>query len=155
MRGELYIKGTGTTSPSGSTDSNVANGFVDAYDAFGMSLEDTGISRILCPAPNKQPVTNKNVNAQGATIVAGTGCKEERTISVPLHIIASSKSDYLTKYAALCAVLDGGWLDVKLAVSPSVIYHFQYLDCPQYAQYNGEMAIFNLQLYEPNPQTRT
>lgn len=144
MTGDLYIKGTGTN-----------NQFVDAYTTFGMSLEDTGISRILCPAPNKQPVTNKNVNVHGATIVAGTGCKEERTIGVPFHIVAASKTAFNNYYDALCDLLDGGWVDVKLARKPNTVFHFQYIDCQQYTEYNGEMAIFNLQLYEPNPNVRT
>lgn len=155
MRGDLYIKGTGTSSPSGATDPLVTGGWVDAFDAFGMSLEDTGISRIMAPAPNKEPITNKNVNEQGAVVVAGVGCKEERTISVPFHLLASSKSDFLTKFSALCAVLNGGAIDIKLAVQPSVIYHFYYIDCPQYTQFNGTMAIFALQMYEPNPHVRT
>ena len=155
MRGEIYVKGYGTASPSGATDPLVTGGWVDAYDAFGMSLEDTGISRILAPAPNKEPVTNKNVVAQGAAVVAGVGLKQDRTISVPFHIVAVSKSDFISKFAALCNVLDGGSIDIKLGWAPSVIYHFVYIDCPQYTQYDGTMALFSLQLYEPNPQSRT
>ena len=155
MRGELYIKGTGTTSPVNSTDPLVTGGWVDAWDAFGMSFENRGISRIKAPAPNKTPVTNKNVTAHGAAVVAGVGLKDDRTITVPFHITASSRTAFDEYYDALCAMLDGGWIDIKLPRNPSVVYHFTYLDCNPYTEYNGVMAIFALELYEPNPSNRT
>ena len=112
MSGELYIKGAGTN-----------NAFVDAYTAFGMSFEDTGINRILAPAPNKQPVTNKNVVTDGAGMIDVTvGHKDDRTVTVPMHIVAPNKTN---------------------------------IDCPQYNEYDGEMALFSLQLYEPDPTNRT
>ena len=145
MSGELFIKGTGTNDE-----------FVDAYTAFGMSFEDTGINRILAPAPNKQPVTNKNVVTHGAGVIEVTvGRKDDRTVTVPMHIVAPDKTTFNTYYDALCALLDGGSIDIRLARKPNVTYHFVYIDCQQYNEYDGEMALFSLQLYEPNPRRRT
>lgn len=145
MSGELYIKGAGTN-----------NDFVDAYTAFGMSFEDTGINRILAPAPNKQPVTNKNVVTDGAGMIGVTvGHKDDRTVTIPMHIVAPNKTTFDSYYDALCDLLDGGWVDIRLARRPNVTYHFVYIDCPQYNEYDGEMALFSLQLYEPDPTNRT
>ena len=138
MTGELFINGT------------------DAYTAYGMSLEDGGLERLMTPAPNKQPVTNKNVVTDGASVVGVTvGCKDERTLSIPFHIIAADQSDFLTKYAALCAVLDNGIVSISTRWQPNVVYHFIYIDCQQYQQFINGMAKFMLSLYEPNPSNRT
>lgn len=145
MTGELYIKTPGTN-----------NQFVDAYTSFGMSLEDGGLARLMTPAPNKQPVANKNVVTDGASVVGVTiGCKDERTISVPFHVIASDQEDFILKYAALCAVLDSGYLAIKTKWQPNVVYNFIYIDCQQYQQFIGGMAKFTLSLYEPDPTNRT
>ena len=136
MTGELFINGT------------------DAYTAYGMSLEDGGLARLMTPAPNKQPVVNKNATAHGSAVVAA-GYKDERTVSVPFHIVAADQSDFLTKYAALCAVLDYGYLAIKTKWQPNVVYNFQYIDCQQYQQFIGGMAKFTLSLYEYNPNVRT
>lgn len=138
MTGELFINGT------------------DAYTAYGMSLEDGGLARLMTPAPNKQPVSNKNVVTDGASVVGVTvGCKDERTVSIPFHIIAADQSDFLTKYAALCAVLDNGIVSISTRWQPNVVYHFIYIDCQQYQQFIVGMAKFTLSLYEPNPSNRT
>lgn len=129
---------------------------VDTYTAYGMSLEDGGLERLMTPAPNKQPVTNKNVVTDGAGVVDVTvGHKDERTVSVPFHIIAADQSDFLTKYAAFCAVLNNGNLAIRTKWQPNVVYHFIYIDCQQYQQFIGGMAKFTLSLYEPNPSNRT
>ena len=52
MTGELTIKIGATT--------------YDAYTEWGLSLEPEGWDAIRTPAPNKEPVKNKNVTEQGA-----------------------------------------------------------------------------------------
>lgn len=80
----------------------------NAWDAWGVSLDfDGGVDALLCYPPNKEPVTNKNVTAVGAYVVCGTGLKDERTVSVPLNIVARSYDDFLTKKDAFYNAIYG------------------------------------------------
>ena len=136
-RGELFINGQ------------------DAYTTWGVSLDEQGLSKLMTPAPHKQPVQNKNMAMDGTHIVGQVGHKDVRTVSLPMHITASSRSDFLTKYAAFCAVLDTGWLHISTSYEPGKVYHFIYVDCQQFSEFVLEMAHFTLTLSEPDPTSRT
>ena len=40
----------------------------DAYTTWGLSLEETGLSKLMTPAPHKEPVQNKNMAMNGTKI---------------------------------------------------------------------------------------
>ena len=142
--GELHIK---TAS---------INGWVDAFDTWGLSLSETGLSRLMTPAPNKSAVTNKNIISHGASVVQNTFYKDVRQISLEVHITAPTKEDFMDRYAAFCAqVLDAGYIRMKTKYQTGVVYHFLYLDCTQFAEYGRRMAKFTLTLEEPHPEVRT
>lgn len=136
MTGELFINNT------------------DAYTAWGVSMEDGALEKLMAPPPMKEPVTNNNVTAHGVAVVV-SGYRDARTVSLPLHLVASSKSDFLTKRAAFFAELAKGSLTVKVGtvsgVTLDITYNMEYIDCPQYQQYLDGMAKFALNLYEPEP----
>lgn len=104
--------------------------------------------------PNKKPVTNKNATANGAVVVCGEGLTEERTVSVPIHIIASSRQDFLTKREAFKTAIRSGALTITIkpnaTLATTYTYTMYYLDCTQYTQFLSGMAKFILTLYEPN-----
>ncbi|MGX8695470.1 MAG: hypothetical protein ACSW8D_03710, partial [Prevotella sp.] len=60
----------------------------DAYTYWGLSLEETGLSKLMTPAPHKEPVQNKNMAMNGTMIVGAVNLKDVRTVSLPVHITA-------------------------------------------------------------------
>ena len=140
--GELFIKKKG-------------GDWEDAYNVYGLSLSETGLSRLMTPAPNKSAVTNKNVISHGASVVQDTFYKDVRQVSLEVHITARTKQQFFERYAAFCAVLDLGYIRLYTKYQPNVVYHFLYVDCTQFAEYQREMAKFTLTLEEPHPEVRT
>jgi len=140
-----------------------ANGeWLDAYDTWGLSLSETGISRLMTPAPHKNPVSNSNVISHGRAIMQGTLVFDVRQVSLEVHITAkagnghTAKENFLSRYSEFCQnVLYAGYIEMKLAIQPSVIYKFIYLDCTQFSEFRMEMAKFTLTLEEPNPNDRS
>lgn len=145
--GELFIKTKGT-----------GGSYVDAYNTWGLSLEDEGLSRLITPRPHKSPVTNKNVTASGAYVIANTiGKEDERTISVPMHITARTKADFWTQYEAFCAdVLARGTVYVKVVLHPTaqttkeLTWTLVYQDAQNFTEFIQEMAKFDVVFYESN-----
>lgn len=149
-RGKLFIKTTATAQVNGND-----NGWVDAYDTYGLSLDEQGLSRLMTPAGIKSPVVNKNSQTDGQSIV-GALVREARSVSLGMHIVARNQTEFFTKYSNFCSqVLANGYLEIWTAYQPSVVYKFVYLDCQQFDEYNGEMALFTLSLLEPHPEDRT
>lgn len=132
------------------------NAWVDAYTEYGLSFEDEGLSRLMTPAPHKEPVQNKNMAMHGTSIKGAVGYKDVRTISVPMHITAASKTVFFQRYWKFCQeILDPGWIHIKHAALTDVVFHFRYVDCQPFSEYHREMAKFTLSLEEPNPNNRT
>ena len=131
------------------------NGWVDAYTAWGLSLEDGSLSRLLTPAPHKEPITNKNVISNGMSVVQTQFYKDVRQVTLEVHITASTEQAFYTQYKDFCAkVLDAGLIHLKHAYDPNVVYNMLYVDCTQFAKVQ-EMAKFTLSLEEPRPDIRT
>ncbi len=82
----------------------------DAETTWGLRLDGnpSGYDALLAPRSMKEPVTNKNVTAQGAVVVCGTGLYDERTLSVPCHIVAKGYLDFEAKKNALISTLETG-----------------------------------------------
>lgn len=126
----------------------------DAYVEWGVSLEPGGVSALMAFPPQKLPVVNKNVTAAGAVVVCGSGLVDERHLELPLHITAPSFSSFLRRRASFESELRrAGSLTLDLVVGPAELYSHTvyYVDCRQYRQYRGGMALFLLTLYEPVP----
>ena len=127
----------------------------DAYTTWGLSLDETGLSKLMTPGPHKEPVQNKNMAMNGTHIVGGVAYKDVRTVSLPVHITAPNKSTFLSRYASFCAELDTGRLDISTKYEPGKVYHFIYEDCQQFSEFMLEMAKFTLSLTEPDPSNRS
>lgn len=130
--------------------------WIDVHEEYGMSLSDGSLSRLMTPAPNKEPIKNANAVTHGSSIVGGIGKKNERTVNLEVHFTAPDQTTFLQRYAAFCSdILDVGAFDLRTSVQPGVVYHFIYLDCTQFSQFHLELAKFTLSLIEPNPSNRT
>lgn len=125
----------------------------DAYTEWGVSLENDGMDALMAFPPNKQPVVNKNVTANGAVVVCGAGLSEDRTVSVPLHLIANSREDFLAKRTAFQTAIRNGALTIvikpNVTLQTTYSYVMYYIDCQQYTQFLDGMAKFILTLYQP------
>lgn len=158
MLGDLYIQTTDqTTIQSQTYDLRTGTNpnylyWLDCYKQWGVSLEKGALDALMTFRPNKEPVTNKNVTAQGAVYVAGGGLVDDRTVSVPFHIVAEDKADFLMKRAGFYEAIKGtptkNLLVFKIANPVDVIYSMYYISCSQYTQFLDGMAKFVLTMYE-------
>lgn len=127
----------------------------DAYARYGIILSDNGMSALRKPAPNKPFIESKSRLQHGKRVVRKNPRKEERSLILPIQIVASSESDFNTKYDLFVSeVLDTGYLIIRTSRQPTVYYRCIYEDCQQYTEFNGETAKFMLSLTEPNPNNR-
>lgn len=151
MTGELYMK-------KASVDS-----WSDAYTTWGVSLEAGALSILMSPLPMKEDIRNESRLEDGVRHTDHNPKVAEREFSLPMHIVARSKSDYLTKYAAFRAILESGWIDLWVAdennhtlpTSGDVVYHLKYRSCNPFRQFINGMAVFSVAFTEPNPKNRT
>lgn len=141
-KGELFIKTPKTS------------GYVDAYDNYGLSLED--ISPLIVPAPNKQPTGNSNALTSGVAYLGGSvSVKDERTLSLECHIYAIDKVQFFQRLAKFSdEVLDLSPGQHILLYTSYVPYahHLVYQNFQQFAAFNMEMAKFIWTLLEPHPE---
>ena len=94
------------------------NGWVDAYDTYGMSLEDGALSKIITPAPHKAPVTSSGVTSHGRAMLGSSiGKKDGRTMSFDVHFTGATEAQFLTRYYAFCQqVLDAGYVKMYVVL---------------------------------------
>lgn len=124
--------------------------WTDTWEAWGVGLEDGALDALMTFRPNKEPITNKNVTAQGAVVVCGAGLVDERTVSVPIHIVARNKQDFLSKREAFYEAIQEGKIVLRVEKPVQVSYEMYYVSCSQYTQFMIGVAKFILSLYEPN-----
>ena len=133
------------------------NGWKDAYDTYGVFLNEEGLSRLMTPAPNKQPVSNKSELEHGKRVVYDQNyvMKDERTVTVVIHLKGNSKADFMNNYVDFCKyILDAGFIWMKTGYMPDVVYKMTYVDCTQFSEFQRELAKFTLTLNEANPADR-
>jgi hypothetical protein len=130
----------------------------DAYTTWGVTLTDNSLSQLMTPAPNKAPVENMSRLEHGKRVVTDGKYvkKDERNITMEMHLIAKSKTEFWTRYNAFCTdVLDKGFFDMKCSYCQGKVFHLIYESCTQFSEFMEELAKFTLRLNEPNPANRT
>lgn len=142
MIGQLYIY-----------DSS-ENTWVDAGHAFGLSISDGALSALLSPAPMKTYPSNKSRLESGTRYIKVNPKVDERTITLPFHIIAASVNDFVSKYDALMALLRSGEVRIKTSFQSGVIYKLLFQSITSFNYLDG-MALFQAKFIEPNPTDRT
>lgn len=136
---------------------SLSDGWVDAFLQWGVSFTATSLSVLMTPAPNKQPVENKSRLEHGKRVIKDTKYvkKDERDVSLEMHIIARDKTDFWDKYDRFCSeVLDYGFIDLRCAYRPTKVFRMTYESCTQFQEFMEELAKFTLRLNEPDPSNR-
>lgn len=134
-----------------------ANGYVDAFDRYGLSLEK--MSPLLMEPGNKEPVGNSNALTNGVSYLGSTiGVKDENHISLEVHLYAANESQFLTRYELFCDEvlrLDRGeFIRLKTNRHPNRVYRVFHQNFQQFSTFNMEMAKFVWVMKEPHPELR-
>ena len=140
-KGELFIK-------------DVNGYWQDAYTTWGVSFNETAISALMTPAPNKDYIENESRIEHGKRVDVSNAKKDSRDLNLEMHLSASSKEDFLSKYYAFCNELAKGTLEIKVSYILDVVFKTVYKSCSQFKEYNMGLAKFQLKLEEPNPDDR-
>ena len=137
LNGQLYINGK------------------DAYLTWGIFLDETALSALMTPAPNKEFISNKYRSKDGKSVIKHNPRLDEREITLPFNMTAKDSDTFMTNYARFCEeVLATGKLVIRTRFQPNVWYRCIYLSCTQFSQFIRAMAKFSLKLNEPDPSDR-
>lgn len=137
-KGQLYINGK------------------DAYLTWGVIMDDTALSTLMTPAPNKEFISNKYRSKDGKRIIKHNPRLDERDITVGFSMGAKTKEAFLANYAKFCEdVLANGEMTINTSFQPSIYYRCVYVSCTQFSQFMRELAKFSLKLNEPDPSDRS
>nr|DAK34456.1 MAG TPA: hypothetical protein [Caudoviricetes sp.] len=136
MIGELFINGK------------------DAYAAWGISMDDTSLSALMTPAPNKGLTENKSRLEHGKQIISSNPKKDERNLILQLNLTAPDRDTFFSRYDSFCNELDTGVLEIRTKYQPTVVYRTIYQSCQQFSQFMQGIGKFALKLNEPNPKNR-
>lgn len=128
---------------------------IDAFERYGINIEDGAISTLMTPAPMKGFIENKSRLRHGKVVLTKYPRYDEREITLPFHLIAKTKEDFFQKYHLFCEeVLSKGRIELITKYEPNVVYRLDYLSCTQFRQFIREMAVFSLKVSEPDPTNR-
>ena len=160
MRGDLFINDA------------------DAFEAWGVNLEDGALSALMSPPPLKGYIESKSRTQHGKSVVTGVNTLyvDERELTITFHIIGkthyptpqstwadpnvpeyytNTKDAFMAQFAALCRdVFNYGIFRLSTRYEPDVEYTLQYLSCSQFQQFHQNMGKFVLKVCEPNPAER-
>lgn len=126
----------------------------DAYTTWGISLSDTAVSALITPPALKDRVTNESRLEHGRRVINDNPKKMAREVTLDMHMTAASSTEFLTRYAQFCNVLENGQLNITTTYQPNVTYKMLYLSCTQYSEFHRQLAKFSLRLLEPNTNDR-
>ena len=152
-RGELLIRTNATYQITGND-----NGWVDAYDTWGISFTDSALSALMTPVSLKAPVENKSRLQHGKRVVTNDNYtrKDERDVTLEMHLTAADKTAFWQRYNDFCTkVLDKQFIEIKSGYLPDIVFHMTYQSCSQFSEFIQQMAKFTLRLNEPNPDDRS
>lgn len=140
--GELYIN-------------KDANGdWQDAYTKWGISFDQTALSTLMTPSPNKAYIENKSRLEHGKRVVVHNPKIDERSVTLSFNLTAKDESQFFERYNGFCDELAKGELHIMTKYQEGVVYKMVYESCTQFSQLIREIAKFSLKLTEPNPDDR-
>lgn len=131
--------------------------FINGVDVseFGMSMDSSALSALMSPPPKKDWVTNAVRGEAGERYLKSDVPKcGKRELSLTFNLVAPDEETFFERYAKLCALLDGGVLNLRTSFQPSVVYRCVYVSISQFSEFRREMASFALSLVEPDPTDR-
>lgn len=130
------------------------NGY-DAYQTWGIFMNDTALSALMTPAPCKEFISNKYRTKDGKHVLKHNPRLDERDITIGFNMVAKDEETFLANYAKFCEdVLSTGELVIRTKFQPDIWYRCIYISCTQFSQFIREMAKFSLKLNESDPSNR-
>lgn len=126
----------------------------DAYLEWGVSMDDTSLSALMTPAPNKELIENASRLNHGKSVITNGVKKDERNLTLQLNLTAPDKDTFFERYESFCKELDSGVLEIRTKYQPAILYRTIYLSCSQFSQFMQGIGKFVLRLNEPNPMNR-
>jgi len=136
-KGELYING------------------YDAFEAWGLSMDNTSLSALMAPPPIKSLIENSSRLNHGKVMLTENVRYDSRELTLQVHIIASSEDEFFERYASFCEQLAKGAMTIVTKYQPTTVYNVIYQSCTQFSQYMRGIAKFSLKLVEPDPTNRS
>lgn len=127
----------------------------DAFTEYGIFMDETALSTLMTPAPNKEFISNKYRSKDGKRVIPHNPRLDEREITLPFNMTANSPETFLANYYKFCEdVLAKGMLTLHTSFLPNVWFRCIYLSCTQFSEFIRELAKFSLKLNEPDPTDR-
>ena len=129
---------------------------VDAFAAWGISMDTQALSALMTPAPQKQVISVNSRLQHGARVINNTPRVDARDITLTLYMHADTEQKFMQNYGSFCDnVLAKGAFTVRTCYQPETLYKLQYVSCTQFTQYLRSMAKLSLRCTEPNPKDRS
>lgn len=127
----------------------------DSYTTWGIFMDETALSTLMTPAPNKEFISNKYRTKDGKKVIRHNPRLDEREVTIPFNMTAKSPEEFISNYAKFCdEVLAKGEMVLHTSFQPTVWYRCIYLSCTQFSEFVRTMAKFTLKLNEPDPTDR-
>lgn len=127
---------------------------------FGISLTNGAVAALLTPPPLKASIQNKSRLRDGAEYLNPNVRYDERTLNLPMHIVAENLEQFISQYDRFCAVLKQGEFGLTCSYIPNKTFKLIYVSCTQFSTYGlksssgTKYAPFVLRVIEPNPEDR-
>lgn len=126
----------------------------DAYTRWGISFDQTALSTLMTPSPNKAYIENKSRLEDGKRVIVHNPKVDERSVTLTFNLTAKSEDEFFTRYNSFCEELKKGYMEIETKYQENVIYRMVYESCTQFSQLIREIAKFSLKLTEPDPTNR-
>jgi len=127
----------------------------DAYSTWGITLDTSGLSALMTPAPMKEIISNSSRLEHGKRVLNVNPKKDARDVTLTFNIEAYSESNFMSRYASFCSELETGSLIIRTRYQSSVYYRMNYISCSQFSEFRRGVGKFVLKLNEPNPDNRS
>lgn len=145
------------TGTCGISQRGVSNSYKNIWNEFGASLSDGALSALLAWPEVKERISNESRLEDGRRIDGNAPVHfQPRTITLEMHIIASSLTDFLEKERAFFHFLADNPRGIKLELygvyglpyNKLIAFNLQYLSCTQFGVYNGTLGKFAVRFIE-------
>lgn len=156
--GQLYIWTNETYKPNYRSRwvKELGDGWVDAYKEFGMSLDESALSALMTPPPNKACIENSSRLEHGKRVINNNPKIDSRSVTLTFNLTAKDVTEFMQRYAKICEdVLACGYMELITEFQEGVKYKMQYESCTQFSQFMRSIGKFSLKLTEPDPTDRS
>lgn len=127
----------------------------DAYETWGISMDDTSLSALMTPPPAKSYITNDDRIRHGKEYIHEAVFIDSRDITLQLNLTAKDETQFFARYASFCELLAKGILNIETSFQPGVVYHCLYQSCSQFSQFMRGIGKFVLRITEMDPNNRS